>query len=500
METTLWPRGSLNELIDALPKEGGGQVILAGPRGTRADGCGMMRSTTDDSGKSGQAHACGLIRWTSRVRSPSGGRNRVKSSSQSLATRRARRSFSPVRSFPATESVFYRRRAWPHSTAPVISRAFAGGRVKGRTKSPMAYHTFQTLTNRGGLPSLSSCPVRNPLVARRQAVDTPGSPSLAPPIVHRVLNAPGQPLDAATRTLMEPRFGYDFSRVRVHSDAQAAESAQAVNAAAYTVGSHVVLGSGGANPGEIAGRWLLAHELTHVVQQRDSSESPSQELRTSSPHETAELEADATAARVLSGGVIAKAASTTAAPTLQRLPFGISLPTGLRFMDATEEGIVRGVFGNSLSFSQILLSNATGISGRPFTTYVPSPVPGISGVTVINIGPSAYSRPGLDPGLLVHESTHSWQSQHHPSKAQFMVNSVASQALAAGAGGSAYCYKPGKSFGEYGAEQIAEQVQNGEAAIVSHVAGTTPGMPDLGNILSLAVPHWEKSSDPGVRC
>jgi len=66
----------------------------------------------------------------------------------------------------------------------------------------------------------------------------------APPIVHEVLRSPGRPLDAATRAFMEPRFGHDFSKVRVHADAEAAASARAVNALAYTVGNHVVFAAG----------------------------------------------------------------------------------------------------------------------------------------------------------------------------------------------------------------------------------------------------------------
>jgi hypothetical protein len=88
-----------------------------------------------------------------------------------------------------------------------------------------------------------------------------------PPIVYEVLRSPGQPLDAATRAFFEPRFGFDFSRVRVHSDAQAAESARAINALAYTVGPDVVFGAGQYAPGMSGSRKLLAHELTHVVQQ-----------------------------------------------------------------------------------------------------------------------------------------------------------------------------------------------------------------------------------------
>lgn len=88
-----------------------------------------------------------------------------------------------------------------------------------------------------------------------------------PPIVNEVLNSPGQSLDTATRAFMEPRFHHDFSRVRVHADARAAESARAVNAQAYTVGSHIVFDAGKYTPGSSLGKNLLAHELTHVLQQ-----------------------------------------------------------------------------------------------------------------------------------------------------------------------------------------------------------------------------------------
>ncbi len=87
-----------------------------------------------------------------------------------------------------------------------------------------------------------------------------------PPIVHEVLNSPGRPLDADSRGFMEPRFGYDFGHVRVHTDAKAAESAGAVNALAYTVGQTIVFGQSRYAPSTHAGRELLAHELTHVVQ------------------------------------------------------------------------------------------------------------------------------------------------------------------------------------------------------------------------------------------
>ena len=89
----------------------------------------------------------------------------------------------------------------------------------------------------------------------------------APAIVHEVLRSPGQPLDAATRAFFEPRFDHDFSQVRVHNDSSATESARAVKALAYTVGNDVIFGAGRYEPTTPAGRKLLAHELTHVVQQ-----------------------------------------------------------------------------------------------------------------------------------------------------------------------------------------------------------------------------------------
>jgi hypothetical protein len=153
------------------------------------------------------------------------------------------------------------------------------------------------------------------------------SDKAAPPIVHEVLRSPGRPLDPEARAFMEPRFGHDFthvsahgraarpaseglavsrpddelehaasrsvekimqpsepslpattgpdfSRVQIHSDSRAAESARAVDALAYTVGEDIVFGAGRYAPGSSDGRRLLAHELTHVVQQRSTVRPP----------------------------------------------------------------------------------------------------------------------------------------------------------------------------------------------------------------------------------
>ena len=81
-----------------------------------------------------------------------------------------------------------------------------------------------------------------------------------------------------------------------------------------------------------------------------------------------------------------------------------------------------------------------------------------------------------------------------------MANSLASQAGAAAAGGSPYCYLPGKPFCAYGAEQIAKQVEQGVPEIVAHIRGVAAGSWDSDNIRSLTVPRWEKPGHPGVVC
>jgi hypothetical protein len=104
-------------------------------------------------------------------------------------------------------------------------------------------------------------------------------PGYVPGVVHDVLRSPGHPLDQQARAVIEPHFGQDFSRVRVHTDAKAADSARSVNALAYTVGQNVVFGAGQYAPGTAAGQRLLAHELTHVVQQKFGTASGSSLIR-----------------------------------------------------------------------------------------------------------------------------------------------------------------------------------------------------------------------------
>lgn len=165
----------------------------------------------------------------------------------------------------------------------------------------------------------NKCRKKKPTLQRAAVGSTPET---APPVVHEVLRSPGEPLDAATRAFMEPRFGHNFSKmpvkpdhvpedlrisapdnsleleagraadeimrsaagneksrlrhdfgaVRVHTDDKAAKSAHMINALAYSAGPHIVFGPGQYAPHTSAGRHLLAHELTHVMQTSRSAE------------------------------------------------------------------------------------------------------------------------------------------------------------------------------------------------------------------------------------
>jgi hypothetical protein len=129
---------------------------------------------------------------------------------------------------------------------------------------------------------------------------TGAGPAVAPPIVGDVLRSAGRPLDETTQASMGRAFGHDFSQVRVHTDGQAATSAHAVRAHAYTVGQQVVFGAGQFQPGSETGRRLLAHELSHTIQQRGSF-GHAEQLRVSAPGETGEVEADRASAAVAGG-------------------------------------------------------------------------------------------------------------------------------------------------------------------------------------------------------
>lgn len=139
------------------------------------------------------------------------------------------------------------------------------------------------------------------------------------PVLDVVGSGGGAPLDKDTRTDMESRLGQDFGDVRVHTDSQAHDSAKAVNAHAYTVGSNIVFQRDKYDPSSTDGRTTLAHELTHVVQQRSGPVDGTPAgggIQVSDPSDRFEREAVSNAERAMSGP--APVAAAPSGPAVQR--------------------------------------------------------------------------------------------------------------------------------------------------------------------------------------
>jgi hypothetical protein len=154
--------------------------------------------------------------------------------------------------------------------------------------------------------------------ASGRAYETGAHSRHAPPVVTQVLGSLGQPLPAAIANEMGARFNFDFSKVRIHSDTQAAESAKQVNARAYTVGQHVVFGANQYRAQTDNGAKLLAHELTHVVQQRADASGRGVISMLDSP--SGEAEAHHAASMATRGRAVSIAPLAGIAPVLQRDP------------------------------------------------------------------------------------------------------------------------------------------------------------------------------------
>jgi hypothetical protein len=221
----------------------------------------------------------------------------------------------------------------------------------------------------------------------------------------------------------------------------------------------------------------------------------------------------------------------------------ISLPSQARCLTKAERGIADPVYGGSLDYADIFVSDGIGLSKRPFTTAIP--ISSTRWVVILNLGSDAFKF-GAEKKDLIHELAHAWQSQHHPIPWKYMYNCVQSQvaataatalyemgssragqivgaitsttSLTAGAAmlgpASAYAYVPGMSFGEYGGEQIAQQVEDYhyppagliQSATVRaqmekiwrHIQLIPPGVHDTENIQSLSKTRYAHKSYPNV--
>jgi hypothetical protein len=170
----------------------------------------------------------------------------------------------------------------PLATAPRLSGPIQTKLKVGAVNDPLEHEADRVADRVMSMPAPEISAAAPPQVSRkcaeceegeeeklhRKAAGPQAVGNEAPALVHEVLRSPGQPLDAATRRFFEPRFEQDFAAVRVHTDGAAGQSAREMNANAYTVRHDVVFGTGRFAPATQEGRLLLAHELTHVVQQR----------------------------------------------------------------------------------------------------------------------------------------------------------------------------------------------------------------------------------------
>ncbi|MGP3948774.1 eCIS core domain-containing protein [Streptomyces sp. 7N604] len=203
------------------------------------------------------------------------------------------------------------QRSKPH-TEQTETRQPAHGRAAARRETsggaaavppPLTADALRAVQRGAGNAAVTS------MIARRaRTTPAPEQPDTG---VNEVLRSAGKPLAAPVRQDMESRFGTDFSGVRLHTGAAAARSARAIGARAYTSGSHVVLGDGGGD------KHTLAHELTHVVQQRQGPVSGTDHgngLKLSDPSDRFERAAEENARRVMSGPRPADAGSAAADP------------------------------------------------------------------------------------------------------------------------------------------------------------------------------------------
>jgi len=272
------------------------------------------------------------------------------------------------------------------SFTPVLTRAPIGLRRKcGCGKS----------TPGGG--QCSECAQKKASLQRRAQRDV--ASGVAPASVHAELDRGGQPLDHTTRSFMEPRFGHDFSHVRVHASPQAAETAADVGASAYTVGPHIVFGQGSYAPSTHTGRELLAHELAHVVQQGGAQSlqrsggqvgdvpaaASGHGLRIGSADDPLEGEADAMASRVMSGagpgrGLAAAPLSLARAPILRRRLVvnpgdSIPMPAGTSGPPQPLTNAVQNLMHDICPDGQFLVDPATGVARAGTANFCATPAP-----------------------------------------------------------------------------------------------------------------------------
>jgi len=194
---------------------------------------------------------------------------------------------------------------------------------------------------------------RAPGVQRRP--DSQSELTTIPPVVREVLGSPGETLNTTARLEMESRFGHNFSQVRVHTDEKAAASAREINALAYTVGQDMVFGVGQYAPATTEGRKLLAHELTHTIQQGASAQPLSGDLKVSDPDSAAEREAHEVADVVMRGTEAASVSKE--GPVIAREPPPAAVAKKKVTINVTNLNGAGGSIGSALTYANTRVYN-----------------------------------------------------------------------------------------------------------------------------------------------
>ncbi len=278
--------------------------------------------------------------------------------------------------------------------------------------------------------------------SRRQQRGRATEQAIVPEAVSEAVRGPGQPLSDTALTYFESRFGHDFGRVRVHADARAANSARAIDAVAYTVGDDIAIDPGHEAMRTSAAPAILAHELTHVVQQSHTTPAL-QTRRLDEADGAAEHEAARAATQVARGGQVGPIGARPSVGVVQRAlsdilaggavgaiagaaigalfgPIGALIGAGVGLLGGLAAGEVAGaerrgltnderreatkVFGASLDMSKVRIAESSVMSvgnfaRTPFDTiYFP---PGTSRLAFADFMP-----------WLIHELAHVWQYQH----------------------------------------------------------------------------------------
>jgi hypothetical protein len=365
------------------------------------------------------------------------------------------------------------------------------------------------------------------------------------PTVREALSLPGQPLDRPTRTIMESRFGHDFSGVRIHTDEKAAASARALNASAYAVGREIVFGEGRYAPESSEGRRLLAHELTHVVQQRgteaggplhldaaDSSyeraasavETQSMEMEAESPTARMDsgLAAGKTVQRSLLGGIIGGlggAAAGALAGGLLGGPIGAIVggvvgliggaiagdkaSTRSRKLTPSEIAYAREVFKGSVDYSEITITRDSMIStGAPKTIgntiHLRSDWGHFNGDTL------DLTQRGTE--TLIHEMGHVWQYQN--GGLAYIPESLWAQLKGAITGGSrnaAYEWREpvqkGTPWEKWNPEQQAAAIEDYNKFLRKSKEGkaSVAELSELSTLLPYMEKVWARQGAPSFR-